>query len=89
VREERVALKDHAEVAPLGGKPRDRGAIEQDVAARHILKPGDHHQQRRLARSRGTKQGQERPPRDVECHIVDRDHLAVALGHGLQQQPAG
>jgi hypothetical protein len=44
VRKERVGLKDHTDVALIGGRAGDIGIIENDLAGRGSLKAGNHPQ---------------------------------------------
>jgi hypothetical protein len=71
MREQRVVLEHHADVAamrrllvqPLAGQP--------DLAARRHLEAGEHHQRRGLARAGGSEQRQEFALADVEAQILD------------------
>ena len=65
VRIERVALKDHGDVAVLRGKVLDVLAADAQGAAADLLQPGDHPQGRRLAAARW-------PDEDQELAVVAR-----------------
>ena len=79
MREKRVVLEDHADVAPVGRHRRDRVVVDVDLAGGRDLEPGQHHQRRRLARAGGPEQRDELAGRDIERDVVDRDHGAVSL----------
>ena len=84
VLEERVALEDGVDVAPVRRHRLDRLALEEDAALARLLEPGDHPQRRGLAAARRAEQREELalPNRDVEP--LDRDVAAEALGHALE-----
>ena len=80
VPEERVVLEDEADVALAHA---DLGDVLVVVAHRAVvgdLEPGDDPEQRRLPRARGPEQGEERPARHLEAHVVERQELVEALG---------
>jgi hypothetical protein len=79
VRKERVALKHHADAAPVGRHSHERRAVDVDLAARGVVEAGDHHQRGGLAGSARTQQGDELARLDREAHIIDRGHGAEAL----------
>ena len=60
VREERVALEDGVDVAPVGRQPDDVAVAEVDRALVRLLEAADHPQRRRLAAARGPEQREER-----------------------------
>ena len=77
VREQRVVLEHHADLALVRRQARQRLALEQDLAGGRRLEAGEHHQRRRLARARGPEQRQELAALDVEMEIVDDARDAV------------
>ena len=66
VREQRVVLEHHADVAAVRRQRDDRLAVDGDVAGGRHLEAGDHHQGRGLARAARAEQGQELARADVE-----------------------
>ncbi len=79
VRVERVVLEHHRDVA-LGGRqvvhhPRADG----DGARRHLLEPGDHPQECRLAAARRADENDELPVEDVDVDPVQHLHRAIGL----------
>ena len=88
VRIERVALKDHRQVAVGGLERGDVVVADPDAALGHLLEPGDHSQQGRLAAARGADEDDELAVGDLERDVVDREHVAVVdLGHPLDPHP--
>jgi hypothetical protein len=77
VREQRVVLEHHAEVALVRRRARDRLAVEQDLAGGRRLEAGQHHQRRRLARARRAQQGQELAAPDVQVELAHDQLNAV------------
>ena len=76
VREQRIALEHHADVAPGRADVGDVTVADQDAAGRRRLEAGDQAERRRLAAARGAEQGDEgagsmskltRPPRHRPC----------------------
>jgi len=66
---------------------RERGHVplaDRHGAAARELKPGDHAQQGRLARSRWTQQREELALIDDEVDAVDSDNRAVVLPNPLE-----
>ena len=89
VRVERVALKDHRDVALARRQFGDVDAADPDRARRHLLEPGDHPQGRALAAPRGTDEDHELALRDLQRQVVDRDHAAgELLADRLELDPA-
>ena len=74
-------LEDRVDVAAERRHPGDRLALEQDLAGRRLLEPGDHPEGRRLAAARRPEEAVELAPGDPQGHLVDRDDVAEALGH--------
>ena len=85
VLEERVALEDRVDVAPVGRHALDRLPLEQDVALVGLLEPGDHPQCRRLAAARRAEHREEGSLRDVEVEVLDGVLVAEALDHPAQR----
>ncbi len=80
VREQRVVLEHHAEIALVRRRPRDRPAIQQDLAGRRRFEAGQHHQGGRLAGARGAQQREELAAPDVEIELAhDELHAVVGL----------
>ena len=73
VRVERVALKDHRDVALLRRQIGDVPAADEQAAARRGLQPGDHPQHRALAAAG-------RPDQDDELAVGDRQ-VEILHGH--------
>jgi hypothetical protein len=71
VREQRVALEDHPEVAPLRRQVRDARAVHEDVARAGLDEPRDDHEQRGLPRARRPEEREELPQRHLERDAVD------------------
>ena len=94
VREERVALEDGVDVAPVR-RPTGHVLVgEQDAARGRLLEAADHPQRRRLAAAGGPEKREERAALDVEAEVVDRDDVVEALRDALQadvgrRRPAG
>ena len=84
MREERIALKDHAGVAPVRRKPRDIHAIEQHPTCRGFDEAGDHAQRGGLAASARTEEGNQFAIRDVEREVRDGVGRAVAFSEVFQ-----
>ncbi len=61
VREERVALEDGVDAAPVRRHVGHVGAVEHDPAARRPLEPGDHPERGGLAAPRGAEHREELP----------------------------
>ena len=68
---ERVALKDHRDVAVPRGDVVDDPVPDPDCSAGDVLEPGDHSQGGRLAAARRPHQNHELPVGDVERQRVD------------------
>ena len=84
VRKQGVGLEDHTHVAFACRSARDVPAPDQDTAVRYLFEPGNHAQRRSLAATRRTQQRNEVAGFDTEGNGIDRRHLAVALGDGLE-----
>ena len=66
VRVERVALEDHRDVAVARRQVGDVAAADRDRPRGHLLEPGDHAQERRLAAARGPDEHHELAVCDLE-----------------------
>jgi hypothetical protein len=80
MREQRVGLEHHRDVAIGGRELGDVLAADQDLALAGDLEPGNHAQGRGLAAAGRAEQGDERAGLDGEVDVVDRRHRAVAHG---------
>ena len=84
-RVEGVALEHHRDVALLRQLVGHVLVADVDAAAGHLLQPGDHPQQRRLAAPRRADEHHELTRLDREVHVADRvDAAAEALAHVLE-----
>jgi hypothetical protein len=72
VREQRVVLEHHADVALVRRHADDLAVAEQDAAGVGPGEAGQHHQQRRLAGPGRSEQRQELAALDVEADVVER-----------------
>src|SRR6266516_7019428 len=89
MRIERVVLEDHRDVALLRRHLRHVAVADRDRAARALLEPRDHPEQRRLPATRRADKHHELAVSDVECNLVDRlDAVRINLGDGIQLDPA-
>ena len=75
VLEQRVALEDRVDVAPVGRHGLDRLALEEDLALARLLEAGDHPQRRRLPAARRAEQREELALLDLEVEVVHRDRV--------------
>ena len=89
VREQRIALEHHADVAPGRADVGDVAVADQDAAGRRRLEAGDQAERRRLAAARGAEQGDEAAGLDGEAHVANRGHLAIGLAHALEHDARG
>ncbi len=80
VPEERVVLEDEADVALADADVGDVLVVVAHGAAVGDLESRDDPEQRGLAGARGPEQGEERPARHLEAHVVERQELVEALG---------
>jgi hypothetical protein len=81
VREQRIVLEHHADVAPIGRQLGHRGAVQGDRPGVGLLQAGNHHQGRRLARARGAEQREKFAGAQPQVEIVDSHHRIVSLAH--------
>ena len=79
MREQRVVLEDHADVAAMRRHAHDLAAADADRAGGGPGEAGDGHEQGRLARARGAEQGDELARLDGQRDIVDGLGRAVVL----------
>ena len=84
MREDRVALEDHPEVALLRREAGDGGAVDEDLAARGMEEAGHHHQRGRLPRAARSQEREERAGGDGHRHVLHRDHRPEDLGQVLE-----
>src|SRR6266571_4821236 len=72
VREERVGLENHADVAPVGAEGRDVGAAKKDLAACYLVEARDQPERGGLAAARRPQQGHQLARRERERELVER-----------------
>ncbi|MNQ22351.1 hypothetical protein D3C85_354930 [compost metagenome] len=85
VREQRVVLEHHADVALVRRHVVDRTACQQDLARRRRFKAGEHHQTGGLAGAGRPEQGEEFAFANVQVEVFDDQVLAVvALLHSTK-----
>jgi hypothetical protein len=77
MREQRIILKHHADIALVRRDMVDRLAVEEDAAMGRHFEPGQHHQGGGLARAGGAKQRQELAGADLEIEVFDDQGFAV------------
>jgi hypothetical protein len=87
VREQRIALEHHRDVAPRRGKAGHVAPVDQDAAGVSDLEPGNEPQRRRLAAAGGAEQHVEGSALERKREPVDRAHIPVGgrpmLGYAL------
>lgn len=71
VREQRIFLKNHADVAPVWRRCGDIATTNRDAARARRLEAGNHCQQGRLARSRWSQHRDELTCCDVERYVLN------------------
>ena len=86
VREERVVLEHHAEVAALGRHAGHLLAVHQDAAGVGDLEPGQAAQERRLAAAARAEERHDRAALDLEREVAQHLALAEPLGEILDPQ---
>ena len=87
VGEERVVLEHGRAVAPGRRDGGDVLAVDGDARdPGRALEPGDDPEQRRLAGAALAQQGEELAPPRRDRHVVERHHLAEAVGRVLHLQ---
>ncbi len=77
MREQRVRLENHADIALKGGKLGEILPIEENVAGRTSLKTGNHSECRGLAATGRTKHGEELVSGKLEIDFVHSLDLIV------------
>ncbi|MCY1529430.1 hypothetical protein D9M68_645740 [compost metagenome] len=77
MREQRVLLEYHADIALVGRDAGDRAAVDQYLAAGHVLEACEHHQARSLARAGGAEQGDEFALGHIQVEVFDHQCLVV------------
>ena len=85
VREQRIALEHHADVALVRGRRQDRGAAQEDVTRGRLVEAGQRIERGRLAGPRRPEEGEKLALGDLKRDIVDGDDGSV----GLAQAPDG
>ena len=80
MREERVVLEHHADLAPVRRPRRHVRAVDPDRPVVRRLEPGDQVEHRRLAAARRAEEGQELAGLDLEREAVDGRDRAEPLG---------
>ena len=85
MRKERVLLEDRVHVATMGRNVGDVFAAEKDGALVGDFEARHDPQERRLAATGRSEEGDELSLRDVERHAVDGDRVAEPLDDVLQR----
>ncbi len=88
MREQRIRLEHHADIALNGRLLGHVLAAYEDPALAHMFEPGNQPQRRGLAAAAGAEQGDQRALRNAEGHVVDGNYLAVLFGDALEDQRA-
>ncbi len=81
VREECVALEDHADIALLGRARHHGFAAYEDLSARQLLEARDEHEGGGLAGAARPEKRDELALTDLQRHVVDRHGSPVGLRH--------
>src|SRR4029078_2305611 len=79
VRVEGVVLEDHRDVAVTWRQLGDVSTVDEDRSRGHLLEPGDHPQERRLATPGWADQHQELAVCNSQREVGDRDEAVVEL----------
>src|SRR6267154_270189 len=77
MREQRIILEHHADIALIRRNARQRLALEQDFTGGGCFEPCEQHQRRRLTRSRRSQQCQELTSLDIEIELIDYAGSAI------------
>ena len=91
LRQQVVELVDEAQVLvaqlalPLGRKGRHLRPLQAHGARRGCIQPAQQVQQRALARTRGTDDGQRLACADLQVYAVQHSHIQPAFGETLGQ----
>ena len=88
VREERVLLEHGVDIALVRRDPTHVDAVEQHLARRRLLEPGDHLQGGGLAAAGRTEHGEELTLLDAEVGLLDRHEVAEGLADVLELDDA-
>ncbi len=83
VREQRVVLEAHVDLALVGRDADHICATQQDRPGVGLLEAGDHPHRRGLAAARRAEQGDELALGDLERDVVDGAHVPEGLRHAL------
>ena len=86
VREQRIALEHHVDRPPVRRHRREIDPVENDPAGVRPLEAGDQAQERGLAATRWSEQGEEFAFKDIEREMIDCGSAAEALGDGLEAE---
>ena len=81
VLERGVVLEHETHVAALRREPGGIGAGDLDHPRVGLLEPGDDAQQGRLAAAARAEQSGQRPRRNIDGHVLERDEVAETLRH--------
>ena len=81
MREDGIALKDHADITPMRRQIVDALVIKSDLAAFYAVEAGDHAQQRRLAAAGWPEQGEKFSIVYFFRQTGDDGQIAVALDY--------
>ncbi len=88
VREQRVVLKNHADMPLLRWQAAtgtaDAAALHTNLAGGDVLKTGDTAQQRRLAAARGSQQAGNAAGFDAKVHAIDDSMRSITLNDACQ-----
>src|SRR6185312_1872732 len=76
----------HADVALVGRHRKQRLSLQQYVARRRVLKPGDGVERRRLAGARWPEEGEELALRNIDGDVMDGAHRAERLADVADRQ---
>src|SRR5262249_10942913 len=82
---ERIALEDHGDVARARRQFSDVAAADRDPAARGLLEPRDHPQERRFAAAGRPDEYEELAVRNLERDVVDPDRVRKGLADSLER----
>src|SRR5947207_12326871 len=79
MREERVALEHHADIALVRRRGEDRLPIDPEIAGGGFIEAGDGIERGALAGAGGPEKGQELAFRDFQRHVVHRNDIPEGL----------
>jgi hypothetical protein len=89
VREQRVVLKQHANVPPVHRRAGDAFAVDENLARARLNKAGDHAKASGFTAPAGTQQRQNRAGLDRQRQRVHRQLRAVLLAQFIQLDGGG